>query len=72
MKRFKIFDTYFQITFQEDNKIAAVICILQMRKLRFRKINLFAQGHTAGKCQGPIWDGTLFPLRSDVFAVCSL
>ena len=63
VKRFKSFDTYLQITFHEDSKIAAIICILQIRKLRFRKVKLSVQGHKAGKCQGPSWDETPLPFH---------
>lgn len=63
VKRFKSFDTYLQITFHEDGKIAAIICILQIRKLRFRKVKLSVQGHKAGKCQGPSWDETPLPFH---------
>lgn len=52
VKRFKILDTYLQIPFHRDGNIAAIICILRIRKLRFGKVKLLPQGHRARKCQG--------------------
>ena len=63
MKRFKSFDTYLQISFHKDCSIDGIICILQIRKLWFRKVKLFIWDHKAGMCHGPRWDEIPFPLH---------